>query len=57
MLIKFYIHEQLYIFKEQVSVAASVRMNKLDETVQVKNENHLRQQLTACACVWRQKEL
>ena len=32
-------------------MAASVRMNKLKETVQVKNKNHLRQQLTACLCV------
>ena len=28
-----------------MSVAASVRMNKLKETIQVKNKNHLRQQL------------
>ena len=40
-----------FIFKEQVSVVASVRMNKLEETVQVKNKNHLRQQLTAYVCV------
>ena len=29
-------------------MAASVRMNKLKGTIQVKNENHLLQQLTAC---------
>ena len=29
-------------------MAASVRMNKLKETIQVKNKNHLRQQLTGC---------
>ena len=32
MLLKLYIHEQLYIFKEQVSVVASVRMKKFKET-------------------------
>ena len=32
-------------------MAASARMSKLKETVQVKNKNHLRQQLTACVCV------
>ena len=48
MLLKLYIHEQLYIFKEQVSVAASVRVNKLKQTIQVKNKNHLRQQLITC---------
>ena len=29
-------------------MAASIRMNKLKETVQVKNKNHLLQQLTVC---------
>ena len=33
---------------EQVSVAASVCVNKLKETSEVKNKNHLRQQLIAC---------
>ena len=33
MLLKLYIHEQFYIFKEQVSVAASVRMKKFKETI------------------------
>ena len=32
-------------------------MNKLKETIQVKNKNHLRQQHTACVCVWMQTEL
>ena len=32
-------------------MVASVRMNELEETVQVKNINHLRQQFTACVCV------
>ena len=31
--------------------AATVRLNKLKETIQVKNKNHLRQQLTAYVCV------
>ena len=34
-----------------MSVAASVRMNKLKETIQVKNKNHLRQQLTVMCVV------
>ena len=40
-------------------MAASVRVNKLKETIQVKNKNHLRQQLiTLCCCnERRQKEL
>ena len=40
-------------------MAASVRMNKLKETIQVKNKNHLRQQLTDVCCCneRRQKEL
>ena len=37
-------------------MAASVRLNKLKETVQVKNKNHLRQQLTACVCVCEDKK-
>ena len=32
-------------------MAASVRMNKLKETVKVKNKNHLREQLIAYVCV------
>ena len=43
MLLKFEIDEQLYIFKHQASVATFVRMNKLNETIQVKNKNHLGQ--------------
>ena len=39
---------QLYILMEHISVAASVRMRKLKETILFKNKNHLRQQLTAC---------
>ena len=37
-------------------MAASVRMNKLKETVQFKNKNHLRQQVTACVCVCGDKK-
>ena len=37
-------------------MAASVRLNKLKETIQVKNKEHLRQQLTACVCVVVMKE-
>ena len=37
-------------------MAASVHLNKLKETVQVNNENHLRQQLTACVCVREDKK-
>ena len=29
-------------------MTASVRMKKLRDTIQVKNKNHLRQQLAAC---------
>ena len=39
---------QLYIFMEHISVAASVRMRELKETILFKNKNHLRQQFTAC---------
>ena len=37
-------------------MAASVRMNKLEETLQVKNKNHLRQQLTTRVCVCEDKK-
>ena len=38
-------------------MAATVRMNKLKETVQVKNKSHLRQQFIACGmCVVVMKE-
>ena len=37
-------------------MAASVRLNKLKEPVQVKNKNHLRQQLIAFVCVYEDKK-
>ena len=38
-------------------MAASVRVNKLKEAVQVKNKSHLRQQLTACVCEELRREM
>ena len=36
-------------------MAASVRVNKLKETIQVKNKDHLRQQLIACVLLKKTK--
>ena len=41
---------------EQVSVVASVGVNKLKETIQVKNKNHLRPKLTTCVLLLRKKQ-
>ena len=40
----------------QVSVVASVGVNKLKETIQVKNKNHLRPKLTTCVLLLRKKQ-
>lgn len=36
----FWIQEQLSIFKEQISLAASLHINYHEETIQVKNKSH-----------------
>ena len=56
ILLKFLIHEQLHIFTGQVSVVASVGVNKVKETIQVKNKNNLFQKLTTCVLLLRKKQ-